>query len=46
MNYQSNTFTITLNDKSISDLVLSINYEDYESNKADMLKFHFSLQFV
>lgn len=38
MNYQSNIFTITLNNKSISDLVLSINYEDYESNKADTLK--------
>lgn len=38
MTYQSNTFTITLNNKDISHLVLSINYEDYESNKADILK--------
>lgn len=36
--YSSPDFKITLNDKDISHLVISIVYEDFESNNSDTLK--------
>ncbi|PAF50871.1 contractile injection system protein, VgrG/Pvc8 family [Helicobacter sp. 13S00477-4] len=36
--YKSCEFKITLNDKDISDLIVSIAYEDFESDQSDTLK--------
>lgn len=36
--YKNHNFKITLNDKDISYLVISITYEDFESNNSDTLK--------
>lgn len=44
--YKSHTFTITLNDKDISHLIISITYDDFESSQSDVLKFKLFPTFI